>query len=86
MDLKQQEQEPCAYADLVMARHLAHQAHALEGHALQVLNVFMLANTLSIALTGFIRNLEAHVFALMQSALPNEAEDYGLVKKGKTDK
>ena len=71
-----------------MARHLAHQAHALEGHALQVLNVFvfMLANTLSIALTGFIRNPEARVFALMQSALPNEAEDYGLVKKGKTDK
>ena len=39
-----------------------------------------------IALTEFIRILKARVFALMQSALPIEAENCGLLKKGKTDK
>ena len=36
LDLTEEEQEGSAYADLVIARNLAHQASVLEGHALQV--------------------------------------------------
>ena len=33
MDLLLCKQEHCAYGNLVVARHLAHQAHVLEDHA-----------------------------------------------------
>ena len=48
-----------------------------------VLNVIMLENTPLIVLTELIRNLEACVFALMQTALPIEAEEFGLPKERK---
>ena len=44
----------------------------------------MLANLPAIVLTEFTHNLEACIFALMQTAPPIEAEEYGLPKKGKT--
>ena len=46
----------------------------------------MLANSPANTLTEFLPNLQARVFVLMQTALPIEAEDYGLLKKGKTEK
>ena len=53
MDHTLQEQELCSSVDLVMARHLAQQAHLLEDHSLHLLNIQMLANLPAIALTEF---------------------------------
>ena len=41
----------------------------------------MNTDTLSIALTEFVRNLEACVFAFMQTNQPIEAEDFRIAKK-----
>ena len=54
---------------------MAHRTCVLEDHALQVSKVFMVQGTALIALTEFVRNLEAHVFeahvfASIQTALP----------------
>ena len=46
----------------------------------------MMEDTLLIGLTKFICNLEACVFAFIQSALPIEAEEYGLPKDRKAKK
>ena len=74
------------YVDLVVARHLVPKAHVLEDHTLQVLNLVMMEDTPLIALTEFIRNFKASVFAFMQSAPPIEAEEYGLPEDGKANK
>ena len=46
----------------------------------------MMEDTLLIVITEFIHNLEAGVFAFMQSAPPINAEGYRLSKNGKVGK
>ena len=54
--------------------------------ALQVSNAVMGASDPPEALTKFIRNIEARVFADMQSAPPQDFnEDYGLPTGGRPD-
>ena len=54
--------------------------------ALQVSNSVMAASDPPNAPTKFIRNIEARVFADMQSAQPQELnEGYGLPKEGRPD-
>ena len=65
---------------------LVHRAHVLQNHALHVSNLLIMEDTPSIALTEFICNLEARVFTFMRSALPIEAEEYGLPKDRTTKK
>ena len=74
------------YADLVNERHEAHQARVREDLALQVSNVVMNAQRPADVLGEFVRNVEARVYAHMQTALPIGHEDYGRAKKPKTDK
>ena len=64
------------YVDLVVAHHSVHRACVREDHNLQVSNIIVMEDTLSIALLEFIRNVKAHVFAFMQTAPPIEAEEY----------
>ena len=67
-----------------MARHQTHRDRVLEDHALQVSDIIMMEKTPSI--TKFNPNLKAGVFALMQTALPIEAEVFGLPKDAKAGK
>ena len=71
---------------LITVLHLQNKPRLLEDHALQVANILMLANSTEIVLTEFIRNLKAHVFALVQTPPFIEAEEYNLPKKGKAEK
>ena len=63
----------------------AYQVLVLEEHALQVVNILMLANSPAIELSEFKCSLKACVFVLMQTVLPIEEEEHGLPRKGKAD-
>ena len=66
-----------------MALHTKQRNKCMDDLALQVPNAVMAAGDPPNALTKFIRNTEARVFAGMQSAPPQEMnEKYGLPKKG----
>ena len=72
---------------LVVDRHKKQCDQYMDDLALQVSNAAMASSDLPNALTKFIRNVEARVFADMQSAPPKELnEGYGLSKEGRPDK
>ena len=63
------EREMSHYGMLVVARHTKQCNCYMDNLALQVSNAVMRASDLPEALTKFIRNIEARVFADMQSAV-----------------
>ena len=69
-----------------MVHHLAHKARVLEDHAFTGIERHHVGKYTIDCATKLIRNLKARVFVLIQSALPVEAEEYGLSKDGKTNK
>ena len=80
------EREGSRYGMLVIARHEKQRNCYMDDLALQVSNAVMMANDPPDALTKFIRNIEARVFANMQSAPPQEINDnYGLPAGGRPD-
>ena len=71
--------EGSRYGTLVAAYHDKQRKRSLDEQALQVSNALMQETYPGKALTKFIRNIEARVFAYMHSAPPQELEDnYGL--------
>ena len=71
---------------LVVAYHDKQRNRHMDELALQVSNVVMAATDPGESLTKFIRNIEARVFAYMQSAPPQEMNDnYGLPADGRPD-
>ena len=64
------EREGSHYGTLVVARHKKQRNRYMDDLALQVSNAVMGATDPPEALTKFIRNIEARVFADMQSASP----------------
>ena len=74
------------YGTLVIAYHDKQRKRNMDDLALQVLNAIMQETYPSESLTKFIRNIEAWVFACMQSAPPQEINDnYGLPPGGRPD-
>ena len=75
--------EGSRYGTLVIARHDKQRNRYMDDLALQVSNPVMGASDPSESLTKFILNIEARVFADMQSAPPQEMHDnYGLPADG----
>ena len=71
---------------MFVARQEKQRNQYMDDLALQVSNPAMASSDLPNALTKFIRNVEARVFADMQSAPPQELnEKYGLPKEGRPD-
>ena len=59
----------------------------MDNLALQASDRVMASDDLPSALTKFIRNVEARIFAAMQSAPPQDLNDtHGLPKEGRPDK
>ena len=80
------EREGSCYGTLVIARHEKQRKRYMDDLALQVSNAVMAASDPGESLTKFIRNIEARVFADMQSAPPQEIiESYGLPPGGRPD-
>ena len=74
------------YGKLVVAYHDKQRELNMDGLALQVSNTIMQDTYPSEALTKFIRNIEAQVFACMQTAPPQEINDnYGIPPSGRPD-
>ena len=81
------QREGSHYGRLVVDRHDKQRDHYMDDLALQTLDAVMASDNLPSALTKFICNIEARVFAGMQSAPPQELnETYGLPKGGRPDK
>ena len=79
-------QEGSCYGTLVIACHEKQCNRYMDDLALQVLNAVMAASDPGESLTKFICNIEAQVFADMQSAPPQEMnENYGLPAGGRPD-
>ena len=80
------EHEGSRYGRLVVAYHDKQRERNMDGLALQVSNAIMQETYPSEALTKFICNIEARVFACMQTAPPQELNDnYGLPPGGRPD-
>ena len=78
--------EGSRYGTLVVAYHDKQRERNMDGLALQVSNAIMQETYPSETLTKFIRNIEARVFACMQTAPPQELNDnYGLPPGGRPD-
>ena len=76
----------CQPRTLVIACHEKQRNRYMDDLALQVSNAVMAASDPGESLTKFIRNIEARVFADMQSAPPQEMnENYGLPAGGRPD-
>ena len=74
------------YGTLVVARHEKQCNRYMDDLALQVSEAVMTAGDPGESFTKFIRNIEARVFADMQSAPPQEMhEEYGLPADGRPD-
>ena len=81
------QREGSHYGRLVVDQHNKQRDHYMDDLALQILDAVMASADPPSALTKFICNVEARVFASMQSAPPQELnETYGLPKEGRPDK